>query len=515
MSTVIYLSNLEVLAVVGTSGHKCVTVRRVCRGRAPEGSIINGIVADEEVFDRFLREFWMENQLPKRGVTLVLGSARAVAKLIQVPGMPHRKLMEYIPRELAGVERTKNPVFTYTKVGKAGNMDRILACMVDRSFLEPHIKRFRFAGIRLHSIILGSTADIMALNHLSYLEHRTFVAQILDGTSVQNILYVDGQYFQMSRSRVLAGRGTAGFGAECARTIGNQQHFLKVQQVDKKITHVYLMGEFDERDFEICRESILQMDGDLQVEYLHDENDLCLEKSLYAGKHLDQKAKGQIRYRAGEESDLFARASAPIGGLFRNRKQNDFLHQYVRGTEGWKRRKALEKLLLPTLAAAIVFSVVTTGQAMQWFYYASEVEKQLSYMSSPSLNHDVAEYDRLDRTVREIKIRQNAIRKTREYLASYPVCSSRINQAVLESAAGLVTAELSEYDGITGTAVIVVSAEQAENIHRFAARLEERKELFRDVSYEGFAWNERSGRWETVVNVHLVSSRDRGKEEAP
>lgn len=65
MSVVIYLSNQDVRAVVGTGkGGSQVSVSRVFRAEAPEGSIINGLVTNEEAFDAFLREFWENSQLP-------------------------------------------------------------------------------------------------------------------------------------------------------------------------------------------------------------------------------------------------------------------------------------------------------------------------------------------------------------------------------------------------------------------------------------------------------------------
>ncbi|MDO5407492.1 MAG: hypothetical protein Q4F28_09200 [Eubacteriales bacterium] len=476
MKTVIYLSNLDVSAVVGTGGRGGVTVSRVCRAKAPEKSIINGMVTDREAFDRFLRAFWAEHRLPERGVTLVLGSARAVTKLIRVPNMSRAKLMEYIPREFSGVERTKNPVFTYTKVGRDGNMDRILAGMVDRSFLEPHVNWFQSAGIRLDSIVPGSMADIVMLNHVPGLEHRTFVAQVLDGLSVLSLLYVDGQYFQMVRSRVTGARGTVAFGAECARIIDNQQQFLRVQNVTEPITHVYLLGEFSEQDVEICRESMAQLDGNLRTEQLRNE-----------------------------QIEDFEHIATLLGGLIWNGGSSDLMCQYRQGTDRWKRRKALAELVLPTAITVLVLTAVAGGQAVKWFSYASEAEQQMKVMSSPALSRAAAEYDALDRAVRDRKLREEMVRKTRTAAAGAPVCTSRVRCAVQESAEGLVAAKVTEYDRASGTVRVELSAERAEYVHRFVSRLADRRELFAKVHYDGYAWNGAAGRWETVVELHLAA----------
>lgn len=57
MSTVIYLSNSEVRVIVGKRNGNYLCVDAAFRGNAPEGSIINGQVLNEEVFTNLSGEF--------------------------------------------------------------------------------------------------------------------------------------------------------------------------------------------------------------------------------------------------------------------------------------------------------------------------------------------------------------------------------------------------------------------------------------------------------------------------
>ena len=67
---ILYLSNRLVQAVEIKDKNTVL----VCQDMAPEGSIINGIVTDEEVFLSWIRNFWTENKLPRREWTLVVNS---------------------------------------------------------------------------------------------------------------------------------------------------------------------------------------------------------------------------------------------------------------------------------------------------------------------------------------------------------------------------------------------------------------------------------------------------------
>lgn len=486
MSTVIYLSNQDVRVVVGKGKGSQASVSRVCRAQAPEGSIINGLVTNEEAFDAFFREFWSDNQLPKKGVTLVLGSAQAVTRLLHVPKMSHKKMMEYLPREFAEVERTKDPVYSYALMSKAGAMRHVLATMIDRSFLEPHMERFRAMGIRLESIVMATMAEILALNHLSYLRDKTCVIQTLDGMSLLNVLYVNGEYYQFSRSRVFGERGTMAFGVECARTISNQQQFLKTQQIEDVITHIYLGGEFEEEDVEVCKDSIFQMDGSLEVETIYEE------------------AEGRIRFRPEQEVSGFGHFATAIGGLLVSRDQSNLLYQYRRNPERMKRRRELIRLLAPLAAVSFLLGAVAAAQAFIWFSRVDTVNEQYQYLENPAVISMAAEYDQLAAENGMLDTRIGIIRKTQENLDTYPVYATYVKDAIQGCAAGVAAADITSFDASQGRVTVEASAGDADLIHQFVERLEARADLFGSVFYDGFNFDERSGSWKSSVVCYLA-----------
>lgn len=465
MSIMIYLSNQDVKAIEGAAKGGRTTAVRTFRAQAPQGSIINGLVANEQVFTEFLKNFWEENQLPRKGVTLVLGSAQAITRLIEMPKLSHKKMMEYLPHEFASVERTKEPVYAYLPISAEGTMCKILATMVDRSFLEPHIARFKVMGIRLEGIVMAAMAEIEAFNHLSYLRDKTCMIQMLDGMSLLNILYINGEYSQLIRSRVFQERGTAGFGAECARMISNQQQFLKNQPIKTEITHVYLGGEFEEDDFRICHDSIAEMDQNLKVEKIHEE------------------AKGLL---------------IPKG-------HSNLLYQYHQNTAQLKRRRKLVKYLFPSVAALMVLGIAAAVQGYIWLSRSDIVDEQFDYMGNLELITDVVEYDRLNTENETLGRRVGIIKKTKENLDSYPLYTAHVRQAIEECAAGLATADITGYEAVLGRVFFSVSSARAEGIHQFVERLESRTDVFDHIFYDGFVYDEKSSTWEASASGSLAS----------
>lgn len=490
MSVVVFLSNQEVVAAEGVLRRGMLTVTRVCRAQAPEGSIINGIVTEEEEFDLFFKEFWAQNQLPKRNVTLVLGSAQALSRHLKLPKMSHGKKMEYLPREFAGVVRTKEPVLAYVKTGQEGRMERLLVNVAEREFLGHHIRRFRNMRIHLRSVVMASTADIMVFQHLSYIKGRTCVMQILDGMSVLNLLYVNGTFFQMNRCRILSDRGTAAFGMECARCILNLQQFLAVQVEEREITHVYLLGEFDESDVRVCQKNIQKLAPDLNVERLR------------------QDPSGKIRFEVEPSQGTFEQSVAPIGGFLVSGKKNNLLYQYHHDLQSQQKRKSRMRIMAAAAGLVMVLGTVAAYQAFLWFRHEERVERQLEILNELSDSSKVRAYDELREKHSNLDQRIRLLEESWNELEDYPVCSSETVDMIMECAGNLKTARIRKFDAESGVIVVEISTERPEDVHRFAERLKCHPELFAAVSYSGYVWTDREECWKAEMSVTLTGCEE-------
>ena len=86
MTVILYLSNQLVQAVeVKKKGRKIMT-RRVWQEEAPGGSIINGIITDEDAFLPFIKSFFSGNKIPSRKVALVMGAVSLTIRLWSFQG---------------------------------------------------------------------------------------------------------------------------------------------------------------------------------------------------------------------------------------------------------------------------------------------------------------------------------------------------------------------------------------------------------------------------------------------
>ena len=108
MSTILYLSNQLVQAVENKGKNSYA----VYQEKAPEGSIINGIITDEEIFLEWIRKFFLKNKLSKKECSLVVNSTQLVSRVLELPKGSNGEIMKMISREFADI-RTEDTLFTY------------------------------------------------------------------------------------------------------------------------------------------------------------------------------------------------------------------------------------------------------------------------------------------------------------------------------------------------------------------------------------------------------------------
>ena len=248
MSTVVYLSNNSIKVLTGEQKKNAVQVDKIYLTIAPEGSIINGIVTDQDEFSNHLKEFWRVNRLPKKGISLVINSSQFVNRTIKLPKMSDKEVLSYISREFSDVERTKNPVYNFFVLSKdeEKNNSKIFATMVEKSFLDEHIQMFQSFGISIDSIDSANGCAIRILQQLPKIQKGACIVQLLDDMNITNFLFIDGVYEYSSRGRIFNDRGTIEFGDEVARAVSNLLQFAQTQHFKERITNVYLGGIFDD-----------------------------------------------------------------------------------------------------------------------------------------------------------------------------------------------------------------------------------------------------------------------------
>ena len=94
----VYLSNKYIRIVTGESSSGKVNIRGMYYTIDTTGCLVNGSIVDEEALLDILKEQWEMQNLPKKDVYLVLDSSQFNSKVVQVPVMNEKKMMEYLTK---------------------------------------------------------------------------------------------------------------------------------------------------------------------------------------------------------------------------------------------------------------------------------------------------------------------------------------------------------------------------------------------------------------------------------
>jgi len=493
--TVIGLSGRSVQAVVGKRKGKRVIAEAVYHEYAPEKSIINGQVTREEVFTDFLRAFWGKHRLAKKNVTLVIGSARTVTKVLLLPPMSSKRLMEYLPREFTFAGNAGDSVYTYTILGRENGKNRVFAAMVEREFLECHIRRFLSLGIHVKAVSIGIMADIGLLCRAAYMRDETCAVQSLCDRNLVTMLFVKGQYYHSISTRMFGKRGTADFGMEAARAADSIRQFLYSWNHEEKLSHVYLGSGFGEEDLEICQKCLRLPDDGPEVLLLYPE-----EKGM--GLWLDK----------GVDRSIFSFYFTELAGLTVPDGRGSLMYQLTHDSKKIRRREAVLRRILPAAALIAALSGVLSVEAVVWHRLADRVSGQLDYLENPRTMDRIAEYDRLAAENERLDARYSLIRKNLENIRSYPVYTSAVRQAIETCAKDKVAARIHSYDASKNEVIVEAEAADFTEFHQFVIRLEEHKEVFEKVGYDGFQYDEHTGIWASTIRCRLAVKTDTGTD---
>lgn len=182
MATILYLSNKLVQVVEARRKGKTVSIQNVWQAQAPEGSIINGIITDEEAFLAWIKNFFVKNKLPRKEIALVVNSSQFSHKVLEFPRLKDGEIRKMVPREFSE-NRTENTLFTYfvLESENASKKQRLLATAVERSFLQSYINFFKQAGIEISSIDSEIDCLVRLFSNAPEVQRKTCLIQILDG----------------------------------------------------------------------------------------------------------------------------------------------------------------------------------------------------------------------------------------------------------------------------------------------------------------------------------------------
>lgn len=248
MSVSVYISNNYINVVSGSKTKNSLTIKSCVKVPIQEGLIINGVIMNEDNLAAAVKNVWSDNPELAKSVKLVVSSTSVLSKKLNVPAVGDKKLLDIIKDEYSEVENYQKLIYDYRVLdpkAKDGGMI-VMACAVEREFIEGYINLFDKCSIKLESITTAVSSLINAVSYFENFSHATYVITNLDGNNLSNTLFVNGEYNYSSRSRLLEEIGSEDSENELYRNLSSLIQFNKSQKTGFDITDIYFTGDLNE-----------------------------------------------------------------------------------------------------------------------------------------------------------------------------------------------------------------------------------------------------------------------------
>ena len=253
MSVSIYISNNYINAASGIKAKNSLMIKSCIKVPIQEGLILNGMIMNEDSLADLIRKVWEDNPELARSVKLVVSSTSVFSKKLRVPPVNDKKLLDIIKDEYSEVENYEKLIYDYRVMNpksKEGGME-IVACAVEREFIEGYISLFSKCSLKLESITTALSSIINGVSFFEEFSHATYVITNLDGNNLSNTLFVNGEYNYSSRSRLLEEMGSEDSENELYRALSSLIQFNKSQKTGFDITDIYFTGDLNDGTSEL------------------------------------------------------------------------------------------------------------------------------------------------------------------------------------------------------------------------------------------------------------------------
>jgi Tfp pilus assembly PilM family ATPase len=488
MSVVLYLSNQQIQAVVGTAGAKNISVQQAYTATAPEGSIINGIVMDPDAFSEFLKEFWGANKLPNKDVTVVINSTKFVGKTIELPKLKEKQGLEFIEREFASTKREEDDIYSYIPLSNINSkLKRVYAESVSEEFIREYMDIFKSAGLNVKNIYSGESSLISLTHITTATKYKTFLVIFAENATLTMVLWVDGSFYYFNSSRSFNQQGTPDYANDVARSASQIIQFMQANQIESQLELVKLVG-LPSSDIGLYRDALAQMGIDVPME-------------PYNSKAISTTGVDVQRFLNG------------ASGLVENGKYHNVLNQF--SSKKNKSSSESEGMRIG-LIIGIVFAVMLIATIAT--YVVSLIRKNAltqleDEINSPVVQSQIAEYDTLVVRNSFLSSQYNAIEDIDENIASYPVCNNDVLKVFDSCASNLAEVEFESFDADEGIVKINATSDTVDNINLFIRNLLA-EDIFKDVNYTGYSFDSQTDLWDIHVTCTLVEAAGR-KEVQP
>ncbi len=490
----LYLSGDRVIALVGTVKGKKLTVQKLYVKQFDRPMISDRKIIDVEDYTKELGAFFKENNLPGNSVNLILTSNMFILKMVELPLMSDKDLMRYIPREFNDVENRKKPIYgclpintilkKETEEDKGKKYQHVFATMIERDTLDDVYRIARALKLKLKSITVNQSNLIRLMELMPQIKNNTCIVQIMQGSGMTNILYIDGTYTYSTTNRLFSEIDTPGYGVEIARSVSNIIQFMKAQQIDAQIKNVYVAG-ISPDTFTYVDEGICQINDDIVTDWISGE--------------------GVINWQVKdcELTDYIPM----IAGFLTEQGPTSICKQYQKHSAHTQAIKNALRSWAAVIAVATLMLILLLIQFVKYVQVSGEVETAQSYLQDPNISSKQAQYDE-QTALKELYDRKiTYVQGVKEALYSYPLADSKVLEELSDSVGALASIEVTSFDANTGTLTMSLKSKDVADIHQLISNLLN-NEMLTNVEYTGYTLTDDA--W--TVNVIFTLAASVGRE---
>lgn len=477
MATIVYLSN-QLVQATETKKNGAVAI---CEEQAPEGSIINGIVTDAEVFVEFLRQFFVKNKLSRKECTLVVNSTQITTRVIELPKAGYDDLNQMLEREFADSRIADPLIVSYVMNGeRTGRLQKLLAAAVERTFAESYVKLFAQAGIEVSCIEPAMLNFARRFMNEPVITKQNCVVQIYDGSEVISILFVEGEYLYSQRNRIFAQEDTEGYVREARAVAQRIRQFASSQKVEKPVESLFVCGKNQQRI----------------VEALNGKQDSEEDATIRVFE--DTRIRVGKKSRTGQEAE-FAYAVQ----VQKPDKKLNYIWKLHHDSAGSRKKREGLRLAAPTIITVAVCLVVTLILGNSYLSMKRELEALQGNIQKS--DPESASYDLSEANVNRMKTQIRNAELLWEQLMSYPTLSSTLDEQLKQCAGEDTVVEITGFSRDTGVLTLEASSGDVSAIHAFVESLRTLPEIC-DVEYSGYTYMKSKGNY----SIHVVCALAEG-----
>lgn len=180
---------------------------------------------------------------------VIVDSSNIITKRLTVPKTSKKNLINGIGSEFDMEKDDELYTYDYSLLRKNKENNTILACAVQREFLEKYIATFKMAKIKIQFIDSAINSIVRHAKRPCFSGEQSVVLNIVFGNSILSILFEKGVFRLANRNRMLNEPGTDEYITELFAKFSTMVQFSKSQKLEYEIAKSYYVG-LDEETLE-------------------------------------------------------------------------------------------------------------------------------------------------------------------------------------------------------------------------------------------------------------------------